>query len=172
MQGKPPQKAQKFSRPTFRQDLTEAQKSEIKEAFDLFDIDGSGVIDSKDLQVALRALGLEPSTEEIKSLMNSIDKSEKERELAGMIDNREFLEIMTAKMNDNENKDEIERAFELFDEEGTETISFDNLRRVARELGETISDEELREMIYEACKSQYGEVSLAQFRNILRGSPN
>ena len=32
---------------TFRQQLTEKQKKDIKEAFDLFDADGSGVIDIK-----------------------------------------------------------------------------------------------------------------------------
>ena len=42
---------------TFRQQLSEKQKKDIKEAFDLFDADGSGVIDIKELKVALRALG-------------------------------------------------------------------------------------------------------------------
>ena len=37
-------------------ELTEEQKQEIKEAFDLFDTDGSGSIDSKELKVAMRAL--------------------------------------------------------------------------------------------------------------------
>ena len=42
---------------TFRQELSEKQQKDIKEAFDLFDADGSGVIDIKELKVALRALG-------------------------------------------------------------------------------------------------------------------
>ena len=37
--------------------LTEEQKQEIREAFDLFDTDGSGTIDAKELKVAMRALG-------------------------------------------------------------------------------------------------------------------
>ena len=32
-------------------DLTEEQKQEIREAFDLFDADGSGTIDAKELKV-------------------------------------------------------------------------------------------------------------------------
>ena len=40
-----------------QKELTEEQKQEIKEAFDLFDTDGSGEIDSKELKVAMRALG-------------------------------------------------------------------------------------------------------------------
>lgn len=38
-----------FSAP--KNELTEEQKQEIKEAFDLFDADGSGTIDAKELKV-------------------------------------------------------------------------------------------------------------------------
>ena len=41
-------------------ELTEEQKQEIREAFDLFDTDGSGTIDAKELKVAMRALGFAP----------------------------------------------------------------------------------------------------------------
>ena len=44
-------------------ELTEEQKQEIREAFDLFDTDGSGTIDAKELKVAMRALGFEPKKE-------------------------------------------------------------------------------------------------------------
>jgi centrin-1 len=37
-----------------RTGLTEEQKQEIREAFDLFDTDGSGTIDAKELKVAMR----------------------------------------------------------------------------------------------------------------------
>ena len=50
----------------YRQELSEHQKSEIKQAFDLFDTSGSGTIEAKELKVALRALDIEPSKDEIK----------------------------------------------------------------------------------------------------------
>ena len=43
-----------------QKELTEEQKQEIKEAFDLFDTDGSGNIDVKELTIAMKALGCEP----------------------------------------------------------------------------------------------------------------
>lgn len=55
-------------------ELTDDQKQEIREAFDLFDTDGSGTIDAKELKVAMRALGFEPSKEEIRKLISQIDK--------------------------------------------------------------------------------------------------
>ena len=84
---------------TFRQELTEKQKKDIKEAFDLFDADGSGVIDIKELKVALRALGFEPKKDEIKKLISEINTESKDKENTNSIDYTEFLQIMTAKMN-------------------------------------------------------------------------
>ncbi|KAK4394283.1 Caltractin [Sesamum angolense] len=43
--------------------LTQQKRQEIKEAFQLFDTDGSGTIDAKELNVAMRALGFEMSEE-------------------------------------------------------------------------------------------------------------
>ena len=42
-----------------QKELTEEQKQEIKEAFDLFDTDGSGSIDPKELRAAMQSLGFE-----------------------------------------------------------------------------------------------------------------
>ena len=117
------QKSKKF-------ELTEEQKQEIREAFDLFDTDGSGTIDAKELKVAMRALGFEPKKEEIKKMISDIDKDG-----SGTIDFSEFLEMMTAKMSEKDSREEILKAFRLFDDDETGKISFRNLKRVAKELG-------------------------------------
>ena len=67
------------SKEIFRQELTEKQKKNIKEAFDLFDADGSGVIEIKELKVALRALGFEPKKDEIKGLISELNSDQKDK---------------------------------------------------------------------------------------------
>ena len=65
--------------------LSEEQKQAIKEAFDLFDTDGSGEIDSKELKVAKRALDSEPKNEEIQRMISDVDDDG-----SGTIDGEEF----------------------------------------------------------------------------------
>jgi centrin-1 len=57
---------------------------------------------------------------------------------------------MTVKMNEKESEEEIKRAFQLFAFDDKKVISFDNLKKIAAELGETMTDDELKLMISEA----------------------
>ena len=146
-----------------RQELTEEQKQEIKEAFDLFDTEGTGYIDVKELKVAMRALGFEPKKEEVKKMIAEVD-----REGKGVIEFADFLDLMTIKMAERDPREEMLKAFRLFDDDNTGKISLKNLRRVARELGETMSDEELQEMIDEADRDGDGEISEEEFVRVMK----
>merc|ERR1712054_388749 len=134
--------------------LTDDQIQEIREAFDLFDTDGSGTIDAKELKVAMRALGLDAKKDEIRRMINDIDKDG-----SGTIDFNEFLNMMTARMGDRDSREEIIKVFRLFDDDETQRVSLKNLKRVAQELGENMTDEELQEMIDEADRDGDGEVN-------------
>ena len=65
-----------------RLELSEQQRAEIRQAFDLFDTDGQGVIDANALKVVLRALGFEPRKEQVKQMIASVDGANE----SGMID--------------------------------------------------------------------------------------
>ena len=59
--------------PAARPGIPEWQMQELREAFDLFDTDGSGTIDTKELQVALRALGFDSKKEKVRKMIADID---------------------------------------------------------------------------------------------------
>ncbi|MGH0145296.1 UNVERIFIED_CONTAM: hypothetical protein FKN15_031821 [Acipenser sinensis] len=111
----------------------------------------------------MRALGFEPKKEEIKKMIVEIDK-----EGTGKIDFNDFLAVMTHKMVEKDSKEEILKAFRLFDDDETGKISFRNLKRVAKELGENLTDEELQEMIDEADRDGDGEVNEQEFLRIMK----
>lgn len=144
-------------------ELSDEQKNDIKEAFDLFDTDGTGKIDIKELKVAIRALGFEPKKEEIKKMVADIDK-----EGTGKLSFDDFLKLMSLKMTEKDSKEEIMKAFRLFDDDETGKISFKNLKRVAKELGENLTDEELQEMIDEADRDGDGEINQDEFLRIMK----
>ena len=75
---------------------------------------------------------------------------------------------MTVKMAERDPREEILKAFRLFDDDNTGKISLKNLKRVARELGETMADEELQEMIDEADRDGDGEISEEEFIRIMK----
>lgn len=60
------------------------------------------------------------------------------------------------------------KAFRLFDDDNTGRISFKNLKRVAKELGENMTDEELQEMIDEADRDGDGEINEEDFLRIMK----
>jgi Ca2+-binding EF-hand superfamily protein len=60
------------------------------------------------------------------------------------------------------------KAFRLFDPENTGLITFESLKRVAMELGEDLTDEELKEMIAEADTEGKNAVDQEEFIRIMK----
>ena len=76
--------------------------------------------------------------------------------------------MMTAKMSDKDSKADIQKVFNLFDEDKTGKITLKNLKRVAKELGENMTAEELMEMIDEADRAGDGEINEEEFLRIMK----
>jgi len=136
---------------------------EMKEAFDLFDVEESGSIDYHELKVAIRALGFPITKKELFVLVHEYDYDD-----TGRVTYRDFLDIMTKKIASRTPEDEIKMAYKLFAEESSGKISVRNLRRIARELGENLSEEELQAMIDEFDKDLDGEINEEEFEYILK----
>jgi centrin-1 len=148
-----------------RNGLTEDEVLEIKEAFDLFDGDKSGEIDTEELKQALKNLGIDAKNQTLTNMMNDLDKDK-----SGKIDFDEFIEMMTAKMSDRDTREDLKKVFDLFlgeDAKDGSKISFKHLKRVAKELNENMSDEELNEMIARADLDKDNAVDFEEFYQIM-----
>merc|ERR1712162_4091 len=142
--------------------LTDEQKAELKEAFELFDTDGSGAVDASELHTAMKALGFEPKKEEIAKMVREMDKDGD-----ATVDFEEFCIMLAEKMNQKDGKEELLKGFKLFDDDNTGKISMKNFKRVAKELGENLTDKELEEILGEADTDKDGEINEAEFLNVM-----
>jgi len=148
-----------------RVELTEDQKQELREAFELFDADKKGSIDLHELKVLMRALGFQVKKQDVVKYVHEIDPQNE-----GMVNFEQFMDLMTDRYTERDPDEEILKAFQLFDTDGSGSISLKNMRNISRELGENLADDELQAMIDEFDRDQDGEINQAEFMYIMKQS--
>lgn len=121
--------------------LTDEEIEEIKEAFTMFDTNGNGTIDPKELKAAMNSLGFEKKSPTVYEMICDLEN------MGNEIDFDDFLEAISNKLGNRETRDGINRIFDLFDDDKSGSINLNNIKRVAKELGETMSIDELKEML-------------------------
>lgn len=176
--------------------ITEEQREEVNEAFQLFDLDKDEHIDYHELRVALKALGFDLPKSEILALLqdygvpaSSIQQQQQQQSgnthnvhdgnapvvpsFSGpsrlLLSRATFARVAADKIQARDPQEEIMRAFELFDMEGKGRIELADLRRVARELGEGLQEEELAAMIEEFDVRGEGGIDRDAFLGICLG---
>ena len=80
-----------------------------------------------------------------------------------------FQHIAAQRILNRDPREEILRAFELFDADNKGLIRLEDLRRVARELGEGLQEEELQAMIDEFDVRNEGGIGREEFLGICMG---
>ena len=110
----------------------------------------------------MQSLGFEAKHQTIYQIVSDLDPKGH-----GAMDFEEFLDMMTARMSDKDTREDIDKVFKLFDDDKSGYITLKNLRRVAKELGETMTEEELMEMIERADSDADGNVTPEDFYKIM-----
>ncbi|EDO07912.1 EF hand domain containing protein [Babesia bovis T2Bo] len=151
--------------PRRRRELTDQQIAEIREAFNIFDTNGRDCIEAREFKMVLKALGFDPSTDEMYSIMATVDKND-----TGVVTYEEYFKVVKSKMLERDPMEDILKSFKLFADPNTNTIGLKDLRNIADELGEVVTDEELAEMIREADRDKDGVVNQSEFVKIMRKS--
>ena len=84
-----------------------------------------------DLNEALNSMGYKTKNS---TLVNAVN------DIKGGIDFGSFFELLTVRLGNPDNKNNLRQVFALFDDEKAGFISIKNLRRVVKEIGESIDD--------------------------------
>mmetsp|Transcript_13097 Transcript_13097/g.18545 ORF Transcript_13097/g.18545 Transcript_13097/m.18545 type:complete len:184 (+) Transcript_13097:117-668(+) len=153
-----------------RQGFTQSEIQELKDCFQLFDTEGRGKIKCSELHETISKSGNENQQQILKLLQQLKRKNHNDDEL----DFEQFLTVMTCSIGNsdgdetnNNQSNEIRRIFDLFDHDKTGYITMEDLQLVASNLGETMSYEELQEMIDRANPKLPGKVSPDEFYQIM-----
>jgi len=108
-----------------RESLSEEMIAEFKMAFDIFDHDGGGDINTNELGRVMKLLGQSPSKEELDEIVQAVDVDG-----SGSIDFDEFLIMMVMQLNE-ENKsasdEEVKEMFRLMDKNGDNFLDWEEL---------------------------------------------
>jgi len=141
--------------------LTDGELDCLKEAFSLFDADHDGEITVHELGRVMRNHGLNPTDDELKDMIRNVDKNSN-----GAIDFNEFIEMMVRR--DAKVEEDVMHAFRVFDRDGDGYISVEELRLTMNNLGEPLTDHEVRSMIEEADLDGDGRINFQEFARLMQ----
>lgn len=142
--------------------LSPEQEDQIKQAWSLFDDDGSGTIDKNELKLVMQKLGLNPTQDELTEIVNDIDKDGD-----GDIDFSEFLRLMSTKLKDAQTEEELLEAFKVFDTKNKQRFGETELNEICKRLKCEFTSEEIKEMISVADINGDGYIDFEEFVRIM-----
>ena len=137
---------------------TQAEQEEIRHSFRLLDSKGKGRVSVQDIRDALQ-----DGSERAAVLLHQLAPLDDEDTLTLT----EFTSFVTKRYDDDGDTDDMTRMFRLFDKDKKGYIEVKDLKRIAAELGENMTDAELREMVDRASNQAHGRVTLEEFTTIM-----
>ena len=117
--------------------LSKDLEKKLKETFYLVDIDKDNKINTNEVGLTLRALGIYLDENDINEIIKKIDPNN-----LGKINFEDFKQIFIEKIQTNKTLDDLIKAFQFFDKEGNYKINFKQLKHGLKILGETLTEEE------------------------------
>jgi len=123
--------------------LSQDQKDECKEVFDIFDTGKEGLISDSSLGDALRALGVNPTESEVREMIEEINPK------GNKIEFNDFIEQYCKILKDPDTEADLLESFKIFDREGKGVIHKDELKYIMTTLGDNFSEQEADDMARE-----------------------
>ena len=138
--------------------LSEETKADYMDAFNMFDTNHDGTINSQKIGELMRKLGKNPTDLELKQIIENIAKPGLKQ-----IGFDDFVDLMEQKNKESDPEIEIINTFQIFDTDNNGLISKENLFHIIRTFGETLTDEEIQEIITEADVDGDGYINYEEF---------
>ncbi|CAF1083480.1 unnamed protein product [Didymodactylos carnosus] len=143
--------------------LSEEQISEMEQAFLIMDKDNSKEISIEELEMVMKSLGLNPHENEVRDMIAEVDADNSKT-----IDFPEFVTMLAIRMKDTVDEDNINNVFDLFDKDRDDKILASELKDMMLNLGEKLTDEDIKDMIDEADTEGNGSVSRKDFQRLMQ----
>ena len=148
-----------------RPGLSNEEIEEIRQAFELFDSSGEGKLDPKELISSMKALNYDKENPTMYNLLADLETFNSKKNERITFD--EYVTAINAKLRDSESKEGVRRIFDMFiDDPNSNTININSLRKVALELGENMSNDDLKDML-ERTSSSGKEITFDEFYEIM-----
>lgn len=140
--------------------IPEEKRQEYKEAFDMFDKDGSGHISVDEIYRVMKNMGMDMTKDEIKSMIADLDEDG-----SGEIDFEEFITFMQRTQVNEEisEEEEVIRAFQTFDKDGNGYLTCDEFKYILTNLGDKFAEDEVMEIFKEADLNHDGKIEYREF---------
>ncbi|KAJ8322276.1 hypothetical protein KUTeg_000747 [Tegillarca granosa] len=124
------------------------------EAFDIFDKNKDGFISRDELGPVLRALGQNPTQEDVDKIMRKADKN-------GKISRQEYTDFIRNHMKDPKVVEiELREAFRKFDRNKSGGLDINQLKQALKQLGEPMNDREIQTFLKLGDTNGNGEIDV------------
>ena len=125
----------------YKPEFSKEELHSFEKAFKLF-ADRNGYMNFNNMAIAMKELEFDESEPVIYDLITEL-----EAETKNSITYDEFIQKLTAKLQDRESQKATERVYELFVPDPNGTLNFQTLKKVANEIGDQTPDEDLDRLI-------------------------
>ena len=144
--------------------LSEEEISKIKDAFDIVDQRGEGKFDPKEFKSNMESTGMHEKEPLIYSIICELDTKEAEN---NGVTFDELIRAISNKIGNKNSREGVRQIFDLFvDKKGDQTITLQALKKAANQLGEKMTNEQLKELLEKASRNG-NELTFDEFYNVL-----
>ena len=156
---------------SYKEELDQRQKDEIKEVFNLFDTEKKGIINGHNMKICFKTLGIDIKQKEIEELVKQVYN----KDITQTFKYEEFFHLAKKKLNEKDQDIEYEKQFMLLcdykpgDERDINkiTLNKESLTELAKNVGELMSSEEIDEMI-SIVAGEDGTINKQQFIEFMK----